>query len=114
MLQLLCKVTELEIPLTWLRGQVINLPKGSPLASQKGAQLDNNSGRDGNVKVGVIINIHEGHHLAIPCVALRLFARTNMLQSRCCDTSSSLRPIQSHLVLVTTLLLVIFLLGAVA
>ena len=30
-------VTKCEIPLlTWFLGQVINLPKGSPLASQKG------------------------------------------------------------------------------
>ena len=33
----LCKVTEREIHLlTWLLGQVINLPKGSPLASRNG------------------------------------------------------------------------------
>ena len=40
------------------------------------------SGGDGSVKVGVLINIHKDHQLAIPCMALRL------LQGQtCCNTT---------------------------
>ena len=37
---LFCKVTERDITLlTWLRHQVINFPKGSPLVSQRGSPV---------------------------------------------------------------------------